>query len=303
MKHHEADVASKRTRGKPYQLPRAQKGHIVGSASSVPEGIDFARGTGPESMRVGDMLLFGHLVAHEFTQHPTLSKSAPSVPAAAPDEGAIGSAAECEPEPEPSDRLPIGLTRTAEYPSLVAPWIHGEPHQAVDEVLQALLTGTSPKHWSHVYTGNAMPSSAAFFLPAIPPLAAVPSTALARVLVGVDAFAQHPCAVQWLVGDCQRMTADEASAERVGEAEALRLHRRLMLDEMVSRLQHRLKRLASGKMSGLLEFAESTTGVATSQRSPLALSVAFAVPAAAQAAMKDATLRGRRAGAAASTSL
>ena len=33
--------------------------------------------------------------------------------------------------------LPIGLTRTAEYPTLVAPWIHGEPHQSKDEVLCA----------------------------------------------------------------------------------------------------------------------------------------------------------------------
>jgi hypothetical protein len=74
---------------------------------------------------------------------------------------------------------------TLEQPTLVAPWLHGVPHQvaapraahstkrracngasclptclhvlraqSVDEVLAGLLTGRPPKRWAHVYTGN-----------------------------------------------------------------------------------------------------------------------------------------------------
>jgi len=302
VKDYESEAPSKRARGYarggPYQLPRTQKGGGIGLATKVPKSVDFERdGTGPEDMQIGDMILFGHLVAHEFTQHPTLSSPPPSLTAVANADAATGLAAEssasCMPASSavPPDRLPIGLTRTAEYPSLMAPWIHGEAHQAVDEVLRALLTGTAPRCWSHVYTGNAMHNSAALFSPILPPLAAVPSTLLARVLVGVDAFAQHPSAVEWLVRDCRDATVDGESAKRMGEHEALTLHKRLMLDEMMSGLRQRLKRLASGKMASLLEIAESATGAATSRRSPFATSATFALPAAAQMAMADPTLR------------
>ena len=35
------------------------------------------------------------------------------------------------------------LTRRAEYPSLVAPRLHGEPHQSTSEVLRAMANGIS----------------------------------------------------------------------------------------------------------------------------------------------------------------
>ena len=90
---------------------------------------------------MGDMIFFGHLVAHRFTQHATMEPSP-------------GSGAACG-SAEPSD-VPLGFTRTAEYPTLTAPRMHGTPHQGIDEVLQALLTGQPPKKWAHVYTGNTM---------------------------------------------------------------------------------------------------------------------------------------------------
>ena len=265
----------KRRRIEPYRLPRARRGACVGAARTEPAGTDFGRATGPEDVQVGDALFFGHLVAHEFTQHATLSEQA-------------AAAAEAS-----TSSLPIGLTRTAEYPTLVAPWIHGEPHQSKDEVLCALLTGTPPAHWAHVYTGNAMEPAAAFFRSALPPLPAVPSTPLARALAGVDAFARCPDAIEWLVRDC-RGGREGAPAERPGEREALRLHKRLMLDEMVSGLRRRLRRLAaSANAVDLLELSESDAGRATSQRSAFARSAALAVPAAASAAAADPDLRKR----------
>lgn len=75
--------------------------------------------SGPENLQVGDLLVFGHLTAHKFKQYPTVKANA-------------------------SGAVPVGFTRTAEYPTLVAPWMHGEPHQSIDEILACLLIGTPP---------------------------------------------------------------------------------------------------------------------------------------------------------------
>ena len=67
-----------------------------------------------------------------------------------------------------------------------------------------------------------------------------------------------------------------------------------MLDEMVSGLRRRLRRLAaSANAVDLLELSESDAGRATSQRSAFARSAALAVPAAARAAAADPDLRKR----------
>jgi len=73
--------------------------------------------------------------------------------------------------------------RSAEYPSLVCPALHGAAHQAREEVLAALLVGTPPERWPHVYTGNVMVDAAPLFLPLFPPIPAVPCTALGRALL------------------------------------------------------------------------------------------------------------------------
>ena len=102
--------------------------------------------------------------------------------------------------PQARTQVPLGWTRASEYPTLVAPWLHGEPHQSREECLAAFAgTGKPPKRWPHVYTGNVAAQGAAMFRPALPALPAVPATALARVLTGIDEFDTAPCATAWLL--------------------------------------------------------------------------------------------------------
>ena len=102
--------------------------------------------------------------------------------------------------PQARTQVPLGWTRASEYPTLVAPWLHGEPHQSREECLAAFAgTGKPPKRWPHVYTGNVAAQGAAMFRPALPALPAVPATALARVLTGIDKFDTAPCATAWLL--------------------------------------------------------------------------------------------------------
>jgi len=217
--------------------------------------------SGPENLQVGDLLVFGHLTAHKFKQYPTVKANA-------------------------SGAVPVGFTRTAEYPTLVAPWMHGEPHQSIDEILACLLIGTPPRHWAHTYTGNAIPCSD-LFLPALPPLPASPSTPLARLLVGVDKFALCPHAVAWMLNG----VGDGQDSLLKGLKQAIGEHKRQMLTEMLAALNRRLRRLASSRETDLLNHAETDAArAAFAQRSPLATSVASAVPAAAQAAALDTSL-------------
>ena len=212
----------------------------------------------------GDAVMFGHLTAHEFTQHATVASVA--------DDGAD---------------VPLGFTRASEYPTLVAPWMHGVPHQSVEEVSQALLMGRPPRHWAHVYTGNAIPCSAAFS-PALPVLPAAPSTPLAKALVGIDGFGLH--ATGWLLKSVVAADGEAAVAE---VAAAVELHQQLMLSEMVRVLRRRLRQLASSGTTALLLQADASGGAAYSQRSPLATPAATVVRDAACAALADPELQSR----------
>jgi len=246
-----------------YQLPRTHKGACVGRASKEPPGTDFTgTGKGPKRLEIGDILMWGHLVAHEFTQHGTVPSTG-------------------------EDSVPLGLTRTSEYPMLVSPWIHGVPHQSIDEVLAALLTGTPPRRWAHVYTGNLIPCSP-LFRPALPPLPATPSTPLARALVGIDDFVTCPQATAWLMRSIRGHS--EAAAEEAVK-EATLLHKRLMLTEMLAPLRRRLRRLATLRDTDLIVQANVS---AYAQRSPLACPVAEAISAAARAAIADPELQPRK---------
>ena len=244
-------------RKKPYRLPRLTGGINCGRAIKEPPSTDYDRdGTGPDRIEVGDVLFFGHLTAHQFTQHATLT---------------------APPAKQSSSLVPLGWTRTAEYPTLVAPHFHGEPHQSVSEVLAALCSGALPQRWAHVYTGNSAPACTAFFQPALPPLAAVPSTPLARTLVGIDDFSLFPQSIAWLL---EGQSGDKA------ERAAIRLHKRLMLTEMISTLQRRSRRLATHCDDDLLDMARTQSQEYT-QRSVLATSVTNAVSAAAYAITSD----------------
>ena len=102
----------------PYVLPRPAAPASVprDNATKCPEWVDFeTQSTRPHRLEVGHLLFFDHLTAHEFTQFEK--------PTSVPDEEWI---------------------RSAEYPSLVCPALHGAAHQAREEVLAALLVGTPP---------------------------------------------------------------------------------------------------------------------------------------------------------------
>ena len=264
------DTPELRSRSDAYIFPRKERGACTGQARKAPKGTEFkgVHSSGPEGLEIGDMVMWSHMVAHEFTQHATIEHAA-----------------------DASEPVPLGFTRTSEYPTLVAPWIHGEPHQSKEEVLAALLACTPPRHWSHVYTGNTIPCTS-LFIPALPPMPAVPSTLLARVLVGIDELKHTPEAVGWLLRSVVAGSTDEAETEVGAE---VWLHRRFMLTEMISALRRRLRRLAEQRDSDLVELAEvNRHRVGYSQRGPLSSSVVHAVPAAARAAAADPALYSRR---------
>ena len=212
--------------------------------------------------------------------------------------------------PQACTQVPLGWTRASEYPTLVAPWLHGESHQSREECLAAFATGKPPRRWPHVYTGNVA-QGAAMFRPALPALPAVPSTALARVLTGIDEFDAAPCATAWLlqelpgrgrqmihefIADGEKYCTSRSStyagsaAALAAEAATVADHQDLMLGDMLGSLRRRLRRLASGlEMSRLAATATSNPGYGL--RVPeLAMDATHAVPKAAQAARRDYSL-------------
>ena len=132
---------------------------------------------------------------------------------------------------------------------------------------------------------NKIPCST-LFEPALPPLPAAPSTPLARVLMGIDSFCLCPHAVAWLLRD---VNGEDVDGD--GEREAIKMHKRAHLDEMLATLRRRLRRLASSKESEALAHAETEEGRITAQRSALAMSVVEAVPFAARRAAADFGIR------------
>jgi len=213
--------------------------------------------------------------------------------------------------PQACTQVPLGWTRASEYPTLVAPWLHGEPHQSREECLAAFATGKPPRRWPHVYTGNVA-QGAAMFRPALPALPAVPSTALARVLTGIDEFDAAPCATVWLLQELpgrgrqidtwiyrrivrgyrtsRSSTYAGSAAALAAEAATVADHQDHMLGDMLGSLRRRLRRLASGlEMSRLAATATSNPGYGL--RVPeLAMDATHAVPKAAQAARRDYSL-------------
>ena len=121
-----------------------------------------------------------------------------------------------------------------------------------------------------------------------------PSTPLARVLVGVDEFEDHHHAIAWLLEDVAASVSkgrrgDETEDDRLGEAEAIRTHQRLMLTELRHGLRRRLRRLATDKEGDLLSRAAAPE---FGQQSPfVASSLAEAVPQAARAAAAEFGIR------------
>jgi hypothetical protein len=51
--------------------------------------------------------------------------------------------------------VPFELVRRAQYPIYVSPLLHGEPHQSMDEVRQAIFSDKPAQRWPHIYTGNS----------------------------------------------------------------------------------------------------------------------------------------------------
>jgi len=211
---------------------------------------------------MGTLLMFDHRTAHQFTQNALLES------------------------PQARTQVPLGWTRASEYPTLVAPWLHGEPHQSREECLAAFAgTGKPPKRWPHVYTGNVAAQGAAMFRPALPALPAVPTTALARVLTGIDKFDTAPCATAWLLrelpGSAAALAAEEATVAD---------HKRLMLGDMLASLHRRLRRLASGLETGRLAATTANSPGYGLRVPELATDATSAVPKAAQAAFRDYSL-------------
>ena len=90
-------------------------------------------------------------------------------------------------------------------------------------------------------------------------------TALARALVGVDAWAESPHAVGWLLQDMPGTAAAASS-----EAAAITEHRS-QLSDIRGAIKQRLKRLARGREAARLAAAERSTqlrvpGLASSGR-------------------------------------
>lgn len=112
-----SDVSSgSHSHKKPYEMPRPANANVAKTHASPPPPScrDFSGSTasGPHKIQPGEVLFFGHLTAHEFTQYATLPRAS-----------------------QPPETVPLAWTRTAEYPTLVCPAMHGKPMQSKSEVL------------------------------------------------------------------------------------------------------------------------------------------------------------------------
>ena len=212
----------------PYVFPR--EAAIAEHAGAVPEfarHANFAQAahkgalnpeltTGPDAVWTGDVLLFGTLTAHEFTQHAALRGH------------------------EGEEEVPDAWTRYGEYPTLVATRAIGVLNQSLAETAAAACTGRSAKSWSHVHTGNAQTKTGNHLEFVSPPFGVSAHSALARCLLGVDAWESAPWAIEWL---CAQATGNGRAEELrvVCEAEHHVLAQRLMLSAVA-----RLQELAGG---------------------------------------------------------
>lgn len=233
----------------PYRLPRTAASPGPWShATACPQWVDFQNNsTSPRRLDVGHMLLFDHLSAHEFTQYA----KAPS-----------------------GDRAEEWV-RTAEYPTLVCPALHGKPHQTNEEVLMCLLCGKPPQRWPHVYTGNKMTNAAPLFLPLFPPIPAVPLSPLGRAMLG-NWETEGYSAVSWLL-DALRLSK---KAMKTAEKAAVAMHEQVHLDEWSGQLKQRLNKLIDAGRVAAAEGEARGRGL----RSAQAACAADVIPPAARAA-------------------
>jgi hypothetical protein len=173
--------ASKQTgRKKPaYQFPR-DVSSPCGRASEVPKFVNYdTQSTSPSGLVSGDIFFMGHLTAHEFTQGP--------VP--------LNRQQRAGNEPVEYEKV-----RTAEYPNLWSPILHGAAHQSYEEVANAMSSGIAPGSWPHAYTGNAQDSKAGVLMEQLmPALPVSASTLLARCIWGQARWQQSPRAIEWLI--------------------------------------------------------------------------------------------------------
>ena len=148
--------------------------------------------SGPTDVQTGDVLLFGTLTAHEFTQHAVLRGH------------------------EGDEEVPDAWTRYGEYPMLVATRAIGVPNQSHAETAAAACTGRSARSWSHVHTGNRQTNTGNHLEFVNPPLGISAHSALARCLLGVDAWESTPRAIEWL---CNQAAGKAEELRIVCEAE------------------------------------------------------------------------------------
>ena len=92
-------------RHQPYSLPRLARDKKPASATGCPSFVDFSGKVQPSRIAKGSGIFFGHLTAHEFTQRKR----------------------RCRMEQPSDDTFAQGWVRTAEYPTLVSPLLHGVP--------------------------------------------------------------------------------------------------------------------------------------------------------------------------------
>ena len=232
---------------------QSRKRKRYGKATQPPDRLVCkfeTEGTGPTEMKPFDALFFDHLCAHEFVQHRI--PLPPDVP------------------------IPVELTRTAEFPTLTCPFLHGAPNQTKEEVLACLLSGRPPARWAHPHTGNPVEATMREFYPT-GVLPVHMETPLQRCLCGVDDWGRAPAATEWLLRALA--SSSPKAALKTATAEAVALHRQ-QLDSLSGRLEARLSQLAS------VPLGHSTHGL----RSPLSNDAGPAVRAAATAALRDKSL-------------
>ena len=125
----------------------------------------------PDDIKFGDLLVFNHLVAHDFSQFRVRSEI----------------------------RSKWESIRQAEVPFLMSPRLHGVLHQSTGEVVSAFATGKAPAHWPHLYTGNRLDYKAAAHLePLIDAIPCPPFTMLGRCIAGIDEWDAFPATFHFI---------------------------------------------------------------------------------------------------------
>tara|TARA_B110000046_G_scaffold76345_1_gene84479 strand:+ start:10819 stop:13293 length:2475 start_codon:yes stop_codon:yes gene_type:complete len=243
----------------PYNLPRRNASNYHG-ATRVPAFAENQfdselEASGPATHTVGSVLIFDALAAHRVT--------------------------------EPADATTI---RTAEYPLLVSPALHGVPNQSRGEIHAALLRGRSPLRWAHVFTGNLMISRAAGDLqPIFPFLPIAIATDLGQCLYQLDDWGAP--ATKWLLAACQQLakmqspTAVNVDAIVMQCASDLLVECRAHVESTIEAYVARLRTYAAPSAAALAEWHHRQMSGRCSVGA-LDQDVRTTVPSAARSALK-----------------